>query len=161
MSRIDIARLRKNFGMSQSELARGLQINQSFLSAIENGRSPLPLEKEEMLMQIFGLDTLEDYVVDEVPRAVADLTEGDLIKQLLSRFHAQAHSADNADHHRAHHERIDALDQQLAAMIERLDFLLRHNETLSARNDALSARCDELRDEVDRLRRENAALRHS
>ena len=161
MSRIDIARLRKNFGMSQSELARGLQINQSFLSAIENGRSPLPLEKEEMLMQIFGLDTLEDYVVDEVPRAVADLTEGDLIKQLLSRFHAQAHSADNADHHRAHHERIDALEQQLAAMIERLDFLLRHNETHSARNDALSARCDELRDEVDRLRRENAALRHS
>ena len=160
MSRIDIARLRKSNGMSQSELARELQINQSFLSAIENGRSPLPLEKEDMLMNIFGLDSLDDYMVDDTPRAVAELTEGDLIKQLLNRFHAQAHSADNADHHRAHHERIDTLEQQLAAMIERLDFLLRHNETLSARNDALSARCDELRDEVDRLRRENAALRH-
>ncbi len=105
-------------------------------------------------MQIFGLDTLEGYMIDDVPRAVAELTEGDLIKQLLNRFHAQAHSAENTDHHRAHHERIDTLEQQLAAMIERLDFLLRHNETLASRNDALAARCDELRDEVDRLRRE-------
>ena len=46
MSRFDIARLRKEKGMSQGELASQLQITQSFLSAIENGKSPLPIEKE-------------------------------------------------------------------------------------------------------------------
>ena len=152
MSRIDIARLRKHYAMSQSELAQHLQINQSFLSAIENGRSPLPVEKEEMLCRIFGLDSLEDYTVDEAPKLSTEMTESDLIKQLLNRFHAQAHSEESAHHHRAHHERIDALEHQLAAMIDRLDFLLRHNE-------ALAARCDELSEEAERLRRENYALR--
>lgn len=127
MSRIDIARLRKHYGISQNELAQQLQINQSFLSAIENGRSPLPVEKVEMICGLFGLKNLDEFTIEE---------------------------DDSPDHHHVHHERIDTLEQQLSAMIERIDFLLRHNESLARRNDELAARCDELRDEVDRLRRE-------
>ena len=96
MPRFDVSRLRKENGMSQNELANLLQMTQSFLSAIENGKSPLPVEKEDRLCEIFGLQNLNDYIVDakggEGDKKIAELTDSDLFNQLLNRFHKQAHS---------------------------------------------------------------------
>lgn len=135
MPRIDIARLRKERGVSQSELAQQLQITQSFLSAIENGKSPLPPEKEARILEIFNLNDFEGYMIesgitqDPAPKTIADMSEGDLFNQLLSRFHEHAHKkdAETVSGHHDHHERIAALESANARLMTRNDSLFERN----------------------------------
>lgn len=146
MSRIDLSRLRKRAKMSQRELADRLQVRPSFLSAIENGKSRLPDEKFEKIKDIFELENLDDYVIDDnsdivIPphtHHVADQNES--FTQLLTQFHDLAHQRG------AVHNASSNNDS------ERIDFLTR-------RNDRLSERVDDLRDEVDRLNEENLRLK--
>lgn len=160
MTRIDIPRLRKTRGMSQGELAQLLQIPQSFLSAIENGKSPLPPEKESKLLEIFKLDSFKEFmtgpqaaVADSPTSSFAGMTEGELFNQLLSRFHEHAHRNDQSgESHHDHHERIAVLE-------ERNDRLMLRNDQLLERNDRLSAENDRLREEIDSLRAEIFRLR--
>lgn len=163
MARFDIARLRKENGMSQSELANLLQMTQSFISAIENGKSPLPFEKEEKLCEIFGLNNLNDYLIDRKSegdeKRFTDMTDSDLFNQLLNRFHKQAHSAESEHHHHDHHQRIDALQEKLDLMFSRNDALMLRNDNLSADNDRLRAEIDAYRIEIEKLRSENYALK--
>lgn len=163
MARYDISRLRKEKGMSQSELANHLQITQSFLSAIENGKSPLPIEKEEKLCEAFGLTTLHDYIVDrkieQEEKKLTEMTDSDLFNQLLSRFHKQAHRAEDEHHHHNHHQHIEELQQKLDILFNRNEALLIRNDKLSADNDRLRSEIDEYRREIDRLRAEIYSLR--
>ena len=163
MSRFDISRLRKEKGMSQSELANLLQITQSFLSAIENGKSPLPIEKEEKLCEIFKLESLEDYQVPkretESKKQIDEMTDSDLFNQLLNRFHRQAHSAEGDHHHHDHHEEIEALKVRIEDLFTRNDVLFASYQSLMQRNDSLSADNDKLRTEIDRYRKEIDNLR--
>lgn len=155
MSRIDISRLRKEKGMSQNELSRLLQINQSFLSAIENGKSPLPIEKEEKLRDIFGLETLENYTVkpvSESPSHLNEMTDSDLFNQLLNRFHQQAHSGEQEHHHHDHHERIEELQKKIDIYFERNNILTERNDRLWEENNRLRTEIDEYRKEIDSLR---------
>lgn len=148
MARLDIARLRKDLNMNQNELAQKLQINQSFLSAIENGRSNLPVEKEERLRELFPSVDLGAYCIDErtAYAAVDDASEAELIRQFLTRFHKQAHGSDEATHHHhEHHERINRLEEQLSTLIE-------SNHRLLERNDELSKRYEETCAELMRLK---------
>lgn len=158
MPRFDIARLRKEKGMSQGELAQHLQMTQSFLSAIENGKSPLPFDKEEKLCEIFEIENLNDYVLDRKSAAqepsITEMTDSDLFNQLLSRFHRQAHSAESEHHHHDHHQKIDDLQKKLDATFDRIEALLIRNDRLSADNDRLREQIDDYRIEIDRLRKE-------
>ena len=145
MSRIDLVRLRKTEGISQRKLADMLEIQPSFLSAIENGRSRLPEDKFEKLKTIFGLEALEECYIEEsresvVPPHTHIHEEGDTLTQLLNHFHNLAHQRDNDNESR---------DRMLR---ERLD-------SLSLRNDRLSNRLDDLREEIDSLRAENLKLK--
>lgn len=142
----DITRLRKERGMSQSELARLLQVTQSFLSAIENGKSPLPPEKEERIREIFNLENLGEYALDSDPAAarIAGMTDSDLFNQLLQRFHQQAHKHEEAHHHHDHHARIQELEAEIARLTSRneelqdlISRLFDRNEKLMERNDYL------------------------
>ena len=149
--------------MSQSELANLLQMNQSFLSAIENGKSPLPIEKEERLCEIFNIDNLNAYVVgrkgDRTERDLTDMTDSDLFNQLLSRFHKQAHSSESEHHHHDHHQKIDDLERKIDLLFTRNDSLMLRNDTLCADNDRLRSEIDSYRQEIERLRAENHSLR--
>ena len=139
VERYDIARLRKEHGMSQSELAQRIQVKQSFLSAIENGRSPLPADKEQRILELFGLTSLQAYVKPDAP--APEPAEGSQFVQLLNEFHTQAHrSSDDTP-------------------ADRLTLLEERNYRLTTRNDALNDKIDELRDENERLRHENARLK--
>ncbi len=145
MSRIDLAKLRKRAGMSQRQLADLLQVRPSFLSAIENGRSRLPEEKERRIMEIFEIDSLEDYVIDTVTDVAPGIVthshvvdQNDSFTHLLTHFHDLAHKNASSCH-----------DAEAAARIE----------FLTKRNDRLSQRVDDLRDEVDRLKEENLRLK--
>lgn len=163
MPKYDISRLRKENGMSQSELANLLQMTQSFLSAIENGKSPLPVEKEERLCEIFGLHDLNDYILDKrgetTESKLNEMTDSDLFNQLLSRFHRQAHNNESEHHHHSHHQMIDDLQQKLDRMFARNDSLMQRNETLSHDNDKLRTEIDSYRKEIDKLREEIFHLR--
>lgn len=163
MPRFDISRLRKENGMSQSELANLLQMTQSFLSAIENGKSPLPIEKEERLCEIFGLKDLKEYALDKRTdadeRKLTDLTDSDLFNQLLNRFHKQAHSSESEHHHHDHHQKIEELEQQIDILFSRNDALMLRNDNLSVDNDQLRAEIDKYRAEIEDLRKENYSLR--
>ena len=163
MPRYDIARLRKEKGMSQSELASRLQITQSFLSAIENGKSPLPIEKEDMLCEIFNISDLNSLIIKPCKAAeqasnLTEMTDSDLFNQLLNRFHKHAHSEESEHHHHDHHQKIKDLEQKLDSMLDRIDSLLQRNDNLSADNDRLRAQIDNYRLEIDRLRKENHEL---
>ena len=143
--------------MSQNELAKNLQITQSFLSAIENGKSPLPPEKEEKILEIFGLQSLEDYAVGREGNAdarMSEMTDSDLFNQLLQRFHQQAHSKEDSHHHHDHHGQIEELRQKVNLLFERNDKLMERNDTLAEANDRLRSENDRLREEIDRLRGE-------
>lgn len=131
--------------MSQRELADILQVRPSFLSAIENGKSRMPEEKLDKIMEIFELDSLDDYMVVEhpeqtVPPHTHAMDGNDTLAQLLNHFHDLAHQRE-----REH-------SGQDAEIIARIDYL-------SKRNDRLSDRVDDLRDEVDALRDENIRLK--
>lgn len=163
MPRFDISRLRKENGMSQSELASLLQMTQSFLSAIENGKSPLPIEKEERLCEIFGIENLNEYVMERKgegnERNLTEMTDSDLFNQLLNRFHKQAHSAESEHHHHDHHQRIDSLQQKVDSLMMRIDNLMMRNDSLNADNDRLRSEIDAYRAEIDNLRKENYDLK--
>lgn len=163
MARYDIARLRKENGMSQGELSTLLQMTQSFLSAIENGKSPLPIEKEERLCEIFGLHDLNEYILDKKneteEKKASEMTDSDLFNQLLSRFHKQAHSAEDEHHHHGHHQHIDELERKMESLMQRVDSLMLRNDRLSEQNDALRSEIDEYRREIENLRKENYELR--
>ena len=158
MPRIEIARLRKDHSMSQSELAKRLQVTQSFLSAIENGKSPLPPEKEEKLLEIFNLPDLSAYTADITSsrenggKKLGELTDTDLFNQLLSRFHQQAHSKESSHHHHDHHQRIEQLEENLASMMIRNDRLMERNERLAEINDNLRNEVEHLRKEIFNLK---------
>lgn len=139
MERYDIARIRKNHGMSQRQLAQELQMKQSFLSAIENGRSPLPMDKEARIMEIFGLHSLEPYIIHEHDEQLPslELSESDLFTRLLKRFHE--------------HEHKHSPD---ARQMERVVALEDRNDRLSARVDELTTRLDTARDENEALKAE-------
>lgn len=163
MPKYDISRLRKENGMSQNELSNLLQMTQSFLSAIENGKSPLPIEKEERLCEIFGLSDLNDYIQDtkedEKERKLKEMSDSDLFNQLLNRFHKQAHSAESEHHHHSHHQQIDEMSAKVDALHHRVENLLERNDRLSIDNDRLRSEIDEYRREIDKLRAENYELR--
>ncbi|MDE6301834.1 MAG: helix-turn-helix domain-containing protein [Muribaculaceae bacterium] len=136
MPRIDIAQLRKSLGISQSELAQKLQINQSFLSAIENGRSPLPQEKENRLAEIFPDVDFSEFMMEperDSAKSIDDLSETEMINLFLQRFHSQAHRHDDSQHHQQHHQRIELLEAQNAELIRQNGKLLDRLDDLMTR----------------------------
>lgn len=156
MARIEIARLRKDHGMSQNELAQHLQITQSFLSAIENGKSPLPTEKEARILEIFSLHDLSGYTAEPAAEGqsknIAEMSESDLIRQLLNRFHSQTQNKETETRVQVCNERISELEQCNSALLMHTDNLLQRNEKLSVKNDELRTQVDSLRDEIFRLK---------
>lgn len=151
MLRLDITKLRKEAGMSQRELADHLQVQPSFLSAIENGRSRVPDSKLPRIKEIFGLDSFDDYMLPDeeftagsIPPHTHEIPPhthhegGDSITQLLNHLHDLAHR--------------NSPSSSNPELMARIDFL-------TQRNDRLSDRLDNLRDEVDALKAENFRLK--
>jgi transcriptional regulator with XRE-family HTH domain len=52
----EIRKLRLEEGMSERELARLANVNRMTLRAIENGRSPIPIDVLERLLAVLGYD---------------------------------------------------------------------------------------------------------
>lgn len=152
--------------MSQNELASNLQVNQSFLSAIENGKSPLPVEKETRLLEIFGLKDFSGFIIrDNVSvsganlSATQELSESDLFNQLLSRFHEHAHRREGDSEHHEHHQRIHLLEERVDRLLERIDELMDNNNELMCRNNELMKINNMLQEQSIKLREEMDTMR--
>lgn len=144
--------LRKKYSMTQRELASRLEMRQSFLSAIESGRSKMPVKKMELLRSLFPeVDSPDEQVVDEsvkevaaVDGGVAGVGDANEISRLLTHFHERAH-------------RDGAFGE--SHLMKRIETLESRNDKLAERNDVLSAQNDSLRAEIDSLRSEIFSLR--
>ena len=128
--------------MSQRELAEQLQVRPSFISAIENGRSPLPEDKIDKLKEIFEIDSIDDYLMEDENVVIVPPhthTEPvDSLTQLLNHFHSLAHMNDHSAHNSEAEARI---------------------EYLTKRNDRLAERVDNLTEKIENLREENLRLK--
>ncbi len=156
-TRLDLARLRKDLKISQKELASRLDVRQSFLSAVENGRSPLPADKRARLAELFPDIDLGRYSGQtpghdhshSATSAGASLPmdmafDGNVITQLFNHFHAQLHRES---------------DSAQQALLECVKSLERRNDALTERNDNLASYVETLRAEIDALRAENYRLK--
>lgn len=172
MSRIDLTRLRKHGGMSQRELASLLQVRPSFLSAIENGRSRMPEEKLEKLKEIFKLDTLDDFMMDEPTDVIIPPHTHSVENGMVMTPHT--HSTDASGNGQHTHSTASEQSESITRLLNHFHDLAhqhdrQHGNTdeetagridyLEKRNDRLSQRIDDLREEVDRLRDENLRLK--
>lgn len=153
----DIARLRKKLGLNQKQLSEKLGIRQSFLSAIENGKSPLPSDKESRLMEIVHSENLEEYVISDISKGSVvqnefnAINETNMFKELLNYFHSQAHK-EKDEHH-------ELLHVQLNSYQERNDRLTEKNEALQLKIEGLNDKIEKLRDELLQVRSENLRLK--
>ena len=173
MPKIDIVRLRKERGLSQLKLARQLEIAQSHLSGVENGKSQLSPDKEQKLKKIFNLDSFDGYYIDDnIPTIqscqspeiewLGNVSDSDLLNQLLTRFHRHAHNEiiDEEHHHHSHHERIEVLEKSNARLLDYNNQLLDRNERLESRLETALETIETLRNENDRLRKDILDLHH-
>lgn len=65
MARYDFAKLRKEHGIQQKELADAAGVSQGFMSSIENGRNLFPEERWQLLYERFPDINFEAYKIIE------------------------------------------------------------------------------------------------
>lgn len=159
--KLDISGLRKKLHLSQKELADRLGIRQSFLSAIETGKSPLPADKLRRLAEICAPEPIDNYFI--VPAAEKDphtaihqhagegVNETSMLKDLLNYFHTQAHR-DQDEHHEMMHAQINTYQ-------ERNDKLQQRNDLLQEKVEQLNNTIEELRTELHNVRTDNLRLK--
>lgn len=155
MKRLDLAALRKAHHINQINLAARLNMKQSFISAIENGKSPLPAIKLALLRDIFGDEEINKYMItteDKSPQFnIETFSESDMMAQLLRMFHSHEHK-EETHNHEMHHRKIDKLQERISILLERNDRLSEKCMTLQERLDLITAKNIEAQNEIFRLK---------
>lgn len=62
MKQVNIAKLRKSLGLTQSEFCKKIGLSQSYLSELENGKKNLYEDQYQKIVEIFGEDTVENFL---------------------------------------------------------------------------------------------------
>ena len=164
MRTLDLQRIRKDFNVTQKALADMLNINQSFLSNIENGRSPLPYDKRQKILEVFNITRPEEYTIESPePYSIKNVQRSFLgSNKFMNNSSAESPSIVNEVRKMlemylgANSEQgniSSLLADQLDKSCKRISMLEARNEVLYEKNDALRARLAELHDEVLTLRR--------
>ncbi|MDE6294978.1 MAG: helix-turn-helix domain-containing protein [Muribaculaceae bacterium] len=155
MQRLDLAALRKAHNINQIELAKRLDMKQSFISAIENGKSPLPSVKLALLRELFGEEEVDKFMVEAEDKSlrlnIENLSESDMMAQLLRMFHSHEHK-EESHNHEMHHRKIDELQERISRLLERNDRLADKCMTLRERLDHMTAQNIEAQNEIFRLK---------
>ena len=156
--RYDISRLRKKLGLNQKEMAERLGFRQSFLSSVENGKSPFPADRLALLEKMCEPESLKSYIIEETPAPSAGASvfppgskEMNMLSEVLNYFHSQAHREQDG-HHEQMHKDMEALQQ-------RNDRLAEKNEALQEKIDILNATIERLREELHQAKGETLELK--
>lgn len=158
--RYDVAKLRKELGLNQKELAAAIGIKQSFLSTIENGKSNMPADKLERLALLCQPRSLDDYIMEPADSSSAadhhqhshtSQVETLALRDLLNYFHSQAHKEQD-EHHAMMH-------RQLHSLQERNDRLTEKNDHLQQKIEDSQSKLEEVRSELQRAQTEILRLK--
>lgn len=71
MANYDLARFRREHGLTQRQLADKLNVTQGFMSSVETGRVPFPEERLKDFQAIFPDADLSQYEINEQEKAAA------------------------------------------------------------------------------------------
>ncbi len=161
--KIDLAALRKAHRINQQTLADQLDMRQSFLSAIENGKSRLPKNRLGRLLEIFGEEELARYSCSTAApysnhSPEEKLSEPDMMAKILRIFHSHEHESDTHNHE-LHHKKIDELQERIGRLLDRNESLSEKAMTLQERLDLMTAKNIEAQNEIYRLR--EILIRHN
>lgn len=164
MTTLDLQKIRKEFNVTQKALADMLNINQSFLSNIENGRSPLPPDKREKILQAFNISRPEDYTIEvSEPQNIKNVQRSFIggnnftnnssiessellieIRKMLELYFGNNTESDNVS---------KILSDQLDKSAKRISVLEEKNESLYEKIDKLQARILSIQEDNLTLRR--------
>lgn len=129
------------------------------MSAVENGRSPLPARKRRILSDIFGESELLFFTIDEdreaqaASRAIGNLSESQLMQQLKKLFQAHGREREYDD------DSLQVSREEMDSLQERIRRLWVRNETLTEKNSDLQSRIDTLADKMEASTQEIYRLR--
>ena len=84
MQRIDLAKIRSDHSVSQKDLAEKLGVKQSFLSNIERGRSPLPPEKLDKIIEIFDIENIDIYYIEDIGSSNMSKSQSDNTNSIIN-----------------------------------------------------------------------------
>ena len=167
MKTLDILRIRKEKKVTQKALADMLNINQSFLSNIENGRSPLPHDKMIKIIETLGITNPDEYMkevadtnnVKNVQRTIlgsntftnmsttqSSAEISDLIEGLRNQIIEQNKLIDYMK------EKLDKSDNRIAKLEER-------NDELNQKNGLIFHELKQANEEIWKLR--NLLVKHN
>lgn len=83
MNKLNLKKLRKEFGMSQEELARRLNISRPTLISLEKGERPLKIEEKIKIMEIFEIVNTHEIKNDPSTRIEIPQKKLDKFKQVF------------------------------------------------------------------------------
>lgn len=81
---IDLRTLRRDYQLSQNDLADLLGCGQSFVSQVENGNDPMPSEWIEKLAEKLNISDVSKYITCNITNTELRGNNGDFMRQLLS-----------------------------------------------------------------------------
>ena len=146
MQRVDLAKIRSDYSISQKDLAEKLGVKQSFLSNIERGRSPLPPEKLDKIIEIFGIEDIDSYYIEDIGNNSVSKSQSDNTNSIIN---------DSAIFEKF----VGIMEKMTEAKYANESEALSRIERLQDRNDFLNSQVDELRKDLTRLLHENFALK--
>lgn len=65
MKQVNIAKMRKSLGLTQSEFRKKIDISQSYLSELENGKKNLTEEQYDRIVSAFGNETVNAFIIND------------------------------------------------------------------------------------------------
>lgn len=146
MRRVDLAKIRSDYSISQKDLAEKLGVKQSFLSNIERGRSPLPPEKLDKIIEIFEIEDIDSYYIEDIGNNSVSKSQSDNTNSIIN---------DSAIFEKF----VGIMEKMTEAKYANESEALSRIERLQDRNDFLNSQVDELRKDLTRLLHENFALK--
>ena len=88
MAKYDLAKFRRDHGLTQKQLAEALNVTQGFLSSVENGRTPFPEERKKDFELKFPEVDLEDYrSIDDYAEEIKEM-DGEERQEFLDQFNS-------------------------------------------------------------------------
>lgn len=160
MTTYDLTKFRRDFNLTQKQLAEALNVTQGFLSSVENGYTPFPEERRKDLESQFPDVDLNDYRVQNDD--IDDLNDLPIMKMRKRFKHFITRSINDGDiTDDSDSKDIDKVQtpDKVHALEAAMDGLKIENESLKTKNDELRDKLHETRNQVFELQNEILRLK--
>lgn len=111
---IDIGKLRKDKGLTQTDLADILGVGQGFISQVENGKDAMPHDWEKILIDKYGISDISDYQKTAAQNIIGNSNNGDNQINSADGELAKQFMALLSDVRKSYDDQLRAKDEQIA-----------------------------------------------